>query len=721
MNNENIVVNKIENNKKDKDDKTVKAERLNNKKEEETKKEINDKNKKVNINAKDLGANIATAATIVSNTLKDFNATQKTKNQEEWNKRAEKVNFKLDFNKITTNPIEMFYDHFINSFPEIVNDYFGNEFDNNNAKVNDINTLTEDIEDSKKSIIKRKKEIGYNKKMFIHYLIIFLFFLIIGVFLIPIFKSNYAIIKEFRGFKREQQNRIENFKNNRFSLINSAVSSITPNSLIKYVLSRYGMRTSDLIPAKEIIKFLNKKEILDIKSGIYGLYKNSPFYDIIYRELNFREITTSMSKSFPYTAYESYVDSNGNYRTRAVTRYETLTAYHNENTPFLDNENILIYGTNFEKELIFNVKKSNGKNKDIILENKEFLKCYKIDVENIDEKNSLIISQKLSQFFTLKAQEDYLNWYQKMNGNIYDFYKLPNLFVVENNGFGFEGLNSLYKFVWQIESLGFNEDDNLTDITNKIGNYSYCYLNKFFQMLQLPLLSPTINREWYKFNSSSYYTSNMVALETEEMDLESKLDYSYFVNRFLSSQYLWFNSNLVPKKECWIDILEINKSKKNVYNMKFNLNSYYSELLIDFVTVIGVHVGAKVIEVPYERFYHFCEVKFLSHLFFANKKTPNFIVNKENVFVDAKNVYNNEIIAKQVVENGIWTSGPMWFEKFEKANDLIKVFKDFNKINENNQFTLVIDEYGVYVISNTDDYNALEVEDLLHSIYKLII
>lgn len=155
----------------------------------------------------------------------------------------------------------MFYDHFINSFPEIVNDYFGNEFENNNAKVNDINALTEDIEDSKKSIIKRKKEIGYNKKMFIHYLIIFLFFLIIGVFLIPIFKSNYAIIKEFRGFKREQQNRIENFKNNRFSLINSAVSSITPNSLIKYVLSRYGMRTSDLIPAKEIIKFLNKKEI----------------------------------------------------------------------------------------------------------------------------------------------------------------------------------------------------------------------------------------------------------------------------------------------------------------------------------------------------------------------------------------------------------------------------------------------------------------------------
>lgn len=672
-----------------------------------------------------IATNFGVAAAIASTTINSLNKDifNHDDNQDiNFNDNHANVkNFKFDYNKITTNPIEMFYDHFNKTFSDIITDYYSIEFKNNKVQLDKIKNLTEDIDDTKASIIKKKSEVKYSKRMFMHYLYIISFFLIIGLFFIGQFKENYAQIKSFREFRNMQLNNIDNFKASRFSLIVPAISPINLNSIIKYCLSRYGIKTSELIPAKEIIKFMNNEDILDVRSGIFGLYKNSPFYDVIVRQLNFSNVVTSRSKSFPYIAQESYVDSNGNWRTRSVTRFETLTAYHHENTPFINSDNVLFYGTNFEPDLKFNISKSNHKNKNIILENKEFLKNYKIDVLGLDDKNSLAISQKLSQFFTLKAQEDYLAWYIKNSGDIFDFYKIRNLFVVENKEMSYNSLSSQYSFIKDNNLISVNQDDNLNDVLFRISTQANFYLDKLFKMVQLPLLSPTINREWYKFNSKSYYTSNMVSLEEEDINSESKVDYLYMINRFLSSQYLWFNIDKSPRKEIWLDLESSKKGKHNIYHLDYHMNSYYSERLIDYVTVVGIHVGAKIIAVPYERFYHFNEKKYLAHLFVINNKTPKFIVNKvtnQKLNVDA---YSNADIAKKVHENGIWTNNPTWLDKYEKRSNLINFFETFNKLNQDNQASLIVDEYGIYILSNMSSTNVGELETLMQSIYKLII
>lgn len=135
-------------------------------------------------------------------------------------------------------------------------------------------------------------------------------------------------------------------------------------------------------------------------------------------------------------------------------------------------------------------------------------------------------------------------------------------------------------------------------------------------------------------------------------------------------------------------------------------------MLIDYVTVVGFHVGAKIIAVPYEKFHFFTEEKFLSYLYSNDKNIPKIIITPHIKHIICKELYS-ESFADLLSNNGVWTNDPNWLENFSNIKELMKIVARFNELNTNLQWTLAIDEHGFYFISNDVDTNNEIVESIL--------
>ncbi|MDE7075068.1 MAG: hypothetical protein K2O21_00340, partial [Malacoplasma sp.] len=627
-------------------------------------------------------------------------------------------NFQINYSALTNNPINLFYDHISLAINEVVEDFFKIQFNKNNARVKEIDNFTNEIKESELSIIEKKKELKYTKRMWIHFLTIFSFIIIIGLFFIKKFKQNYRVIKEFREFRSKKEMYINKMCNNRFDLMHAAIATFSLSDIYRYCFKRFGFQVNELIPSSEILKILNNRESIDIKLGIGGLYKNSPFYDIVARRLTWRDVVTSASRSFPYRTTEFYTDSKGRTRSRTVTRYETLTGYHSEKTPFIENDNLFLFYTNFEPELSFDaiIDGKNKKNKDFNFENTDFARAYNIQVWG-DVKNDLGLGQKVNQFFTIKAQEDYLNWFRKENANKFNFSKIGYLVAVFNNSMNFDSLLNMNTTIDNLGLLENHRNVDFNEIISRVKAQAFSYFQRLTSMMQLPLLTPAINREWYKHNTNRYMIATYDDEGYEDFENSKKIDMSFIMNRFLDYKYLWFCCDKKPKKPIWFQHLNSTVSN-SIVHATYMMNSFWSRKLIDPVVVVGVHVGAKVINVPFDRFYFFQEKKHLAFFYFKNKTNVRFVITPNNRNFINPLYYDDLNFGKSMAELGFWINYPDWFENFEFKDKLIEIIKKFNDFNKEGQFTLVLDQYGCYVVSNRYDTKNDFVEKILKEVHN---
>lgn len=618
--------------------------------------------------------------------------------------------YKLNFTSITVNPIENFYSHIAKSLDEVLEDFFHQKFLSNKTHIDEIQVLTKKINEDKQAIIDKKKELKYNSRLWANGFIIFSFCLIIGIVFIKIFKDNLAAIKEFKKFRDEKNQIIYETTNKRFALIFYAVSTIILKDIYKYVFGRYGIKISEKIPAGRLIKFLNNKNVIDVHSGISGKFKNTPFFDVIFRSLVWENVVTSRSQSYPYTVMVTRYDSNNRPYTAYETRYETLTAYHNEMSPFIYRTNSLVLLTNFEKDFCFFL--SPGSEKKPFLENKNFTDRYVVQTPSNNQ--DYIEKQNISQFFTIKAQEDYVNWFNLNNGQIFCLEKNYNAFIVNNGNYR---IDSLHKMNYTIDDVGFLENSvnvDLEETKRRLKWFVSGYFEKFTKMIQMPLLSPTINREWYTKDNQYHIADEMDNFDNK--DDQDEFDDLYIVYRFLEKNFYWFNNQKRPDKPIWFNF--INKSKsKNITYYEYMMNSFWSEILVDFVSVCGVHVGVKIIPVPYRRFYALKESKFLAHMNFKGVEGKEIMTCPTFKSLLSESQYSNADFANTIQQNFIWTSDPTWLENLKNVNQLISILGNFNSINKQGQMSLIIDEYGAYVLSNVKELSLnKDVEKILDNI-----
>lgn len=617
---------------------------------------------------------------------------------------------KINFTNIFVDPINNISNHIEKNIENIIEDFFNQEFEETRPNYNQINNCVDQIKENKDSIIDWKKNNKINFLKFINGFIFFLFFILIGfVFWIP-YKKNKNKINEFNEFKKDRMQEIDNLIKTKNTIIFSSFSTITLRDIYYFVFEELGIRAITNIENKKIMNIINDNEIIDIYSSVCGIIQNSPFYDVIARKLYISNVPWSRSVSFPYIDYETVYNSNGTTSTRMVTRYETLTATHREPTPFVDKKNLLIYKTNFLKELsISNNNREYDKN--ILLENNDFINTVKI----LDYSNQ---SQKLSQFFTIKTQEDFVKWYSKENNKVFNFVKTNDNFVVKNTSFFLSSLEDINKTLDSLFRIDNNlEELNIDDMKNKIKSKVIEYFLKFSKMIQLPLLVPGISREWYR-ESGKYLIAQNSDLEIEKIDNIEKIDLLDVLNKFLDPKYFWFNSKNIPKKPIWItldSVKIINGCKVGIAKM----NSYYEQHLSTDIAVSGFHVGTKIISVPYTKYIKFDENKIIIHcLKYKNTKTQ-FIINNSINSLIFSNHYNDNELFKKAKNLSLWTNDPSQFENSKNKENMLDFAKSFNELNDNYFLgaTLRIDECGLYVsINNIDNVN----NEILNKITKLI-
>ncbi|WP_027124022.1 hypothetical protein [Mycoplasmoides pirum] len=606
---------------------------------------------------------------------------------------------KIDFASLPINPIQSFSDKIFANLERAIDEVIDYEFSQSKINQKEIDNLTNQINKSQKEIIDQKKLLKINAKKIANVFIIISFVLLIGLAFIPIFNKNKKIIKEFNQFKQLKENEILKDRNLRFNLMLSGFSATSIHELIINVFQKFDIQISEYFDSQEVLNLLkNSFNVLDIYSGIKGILKNSPFYDLMLREHNIRNVATSNSMSFPYTTIE-YDSEN---RPHTVIRYETLTAIHNEPTPFLDETNLLIYKTNFLPDFSFNVTKGKS-NKSVMLENSTFLKYFNIE---IDPNQQLY----LNQFFTIKSQEDFVNWYQHESSNIYEFTKyLDSLYIFGNNE-SLNFMNILNRLVTNAQILQNDKNFELTDAINLVKKIIYAYCSKIVKMLQIPLLVPGISREWYK-KDKTYLIANNSNLSIPSLTQNENVDFNILLLPMLANNLISFNKfSEFLKRKPWLEIINYQKIFLDIFKANLKIKSYFSETKVDLVTVYGMEVGMKTIPVTYEKFHPIDEDKYA--IFINHPTNTNNIILvsskiKNNLF---DGVYENKEFANKMLQNYIWTNNPSSLENSKNKEKLIEYVQEINQLNEKMQLDLIfkIDNKGISIlINNLDNLNEV--------------
>ena len=617
---------------------------------------------------------------------------------------------KLNFQNIAVNPVESFYQEISNNLDKIVDDFFEDKKISNQYDQNKVNEIENAIYEKRSEIESEYNRLKIGKIKIINFTIVFSCFLLVGLFFLSFYFKNKTIINEFEKFNKNKLLEIEELKISKNYEIYKCFSTLMLKDICCYVFNKLGISTIDYLN-HDLLKnnFIQSDSLIDIYSGIYGIFKNTPFYDVCYRELKYYDIKTSNTVSFPYLTTIS-VFEDGKYVTKTVTEYETLTAIHVEPTPFIEKKNILVCETNFLKELTI-VNNFSGYNKNIMLENKEFINTVRVGY-NIEEE------QKLLEFFTIKSQEDFVKWYNLQNGLVFNFQKDKNVFRVFNNDYKidvFDKLNQTFdNFITQLHEneIEFNV------ILEKLKQLVVTYFIRWSKMMQLPLLVPGIAREWYRKNGN-YLIANSSDLEVERIDNIDEIEPIEICNKFLDSKFITFNSDVTLARPIWFENAKTVKDKNNCYITKVIANSYYCQKLIDNVVVFGLHVGSKIIPVAYEKFFDIQQEKLL--MFFKNfKKSDNqFIINKNmNHLIDVYQ-YQNKDLGNEILKSNIWTNNPKWLESSTSKDNILEIANSFNLFNKryNLNGTLRIDEYGIYLfIDNVSEINETIIQQLSNKI-----
>lgn len=631
------------------------------------------------------------------------------------NNQDENVNDStLDFNEITKEPIANFYEKLIFETDEYINNFFDNYLKETSEFSNKVNNFESIIEAKKNALYETKLEKKIKNKKITNFFIGISFVLIFGFFFIKTFKNNRKDIKEFKNYEKQQYDEMFNLNNQKENLIKTLFSFFDYDLVINLILKKLGFQIKDTFEdslIKELSnKFLNSndKDIVSIKSYLSLVYKNTPIYDLSFYKRNFRNVVTSKTESFPYSATETYTKSDGSVGFRVVTKYEQLTAYHNENTPFLDENNFLILKTNFINDLNFSTF---GENKKYIeFENKDFSKKYKVSF--LDKENKT--NSEILQYFTIKAQEDYVNWHSKFKGDVPRIIKSGNMVIVPSDHSDiFSGLKNKINYLYQINI----EDQIDTNINKPKDNIRY-YLFNLIKRLTTGIISPVINREWY--NNKNQYIIGNFKLEKEI----KQNNLNYLLSLLNRNEYFGFLQN-TPSRPSWLQIDSSIKSN-NVNFIKLKNCSYRHEDLIDFVQVSGIHVGIKTIAVPFKRFYYIEENKNLIHIENTNNsKLIDFVISHKmnsSPYSFMEN-YQNEIkkydyLKDSLIQNScqmtkLWVNKNINFNNLEQLD--LNYFKIVEKIYElcENNYSIHCNKMGISICVDNAEYNPTLLNDII--------
>lgn len=591
-------------------------------------------------------------------------------------------------NDITLDPINNFYLKIENNIDNILKNFFDDHKEKYKHLIDKESEINNNIQQDVVDIKKRKKEMKINFLIFESILIIFSCIFLIGFFFIKKFKKNINDIKAFKNYKKSKNNEIEVLINQSLNIMRNFFLPITLDSIIYYFFNKFGIDYKNEISQKFANLLYKKENVLKIKTSLNYRIKNSPIYDVVYQKLSIEPVITSNSRTYSYTTYESYVDSNGYSKTRQVTEFETLTAYHTENTPFIRNFNSLYYLTNFEKNLIF---ETNKKKHYLIFENKDFSKKYKVS-NNADK-----IDVSTLNFFSIKAQEDYLKLWSIKNGDVQTFYKDDGYIAINSNPIN----DLLLKINSEINLIHHITKNKINDAINEVSLYIKKYIENWLDKIILPIISPAINREWYSWNS------NYIVNQSSSLDKnDDEHDILYKLNKNNGLKGFDFVKNKY-KREPWLIIKNTKKSNKWI-EYDLDLKSFNSIPKIDNVAVTGIHVGTKIIPVKYDYFFPVNEPK--KAYYIKNEKDEH---NNEHFSLN-KNL-------SDIFKNGFWTNFETKINNDNycyELNNLLK--KATNLINENLSF--IKNDDGIWIIDNLpgNENSGAKINELKSIAEKII-
>lgn len=591
---------------------------------------------------------------------------------------------KIDFDNIAVDPINKVYTHIEKNVSQIIDNFFKEEFEETRPNNNIIVECDIKINENKKEFQKRKLEDSIDKRESTNLLIFILFFVLIGFLFWKKYKKNEKIINDFIKFKVSKIKENKEILRTKNIAIFSSFSTITLRDIYYYVFEKLGIQTAINIESKKIIDLINDKEILDVHSGIVGIFKNSPFYDVVVRKLYYTDVV------WHYGVGESK-------KTIVVS------------TPFIEKKNLLIFKTNFLKELTLS-SNSYLHNQDLLLENKDFINKYKIS----DYTND---SQKLSQFFTIKSQNDFVKWSNKEHSKVFAFVKKNDLFVVKNHTYFLSTLEEINKTLESLVTVKDIQNLNLESIKKVLKRKAIGYFLKFAKMIQLPLMIPGISREWYR-KTGEYLIGQTSEFEIERIDTEEKIDILDILNKFLDRKYFWFNSKFKPVKPIWLTL----DSSKVINNCKVafvKINSFYGVVSTENLWNYSKMEETEEMELSYSSYVKFDEKKIIIHYAKYKKTSTQYIVTKQVNLLIFQNHYVDINLFEKIKNLSFWTNDPNRFENLSNKDELLKMASIFNEIDDkyNLQGSLKIDEYGLYItINNIANIN----DELLNQITKML-
>lgn len=620
----------------------------------------------------------------------------------------------LDFVDITNDPIVNLYDKYIDKLESYINDFFDEFLKENYESIDKIKNFKSIISSKNENIHQTKLEKKIIKRKITNFFIFLSFILVFGLFFLKKFRANKQIIKEYKVYEKQQYEEIFNLNKQKENLTKSVFAFFDYDLVINSILNRIGFKTLNTYD-ENLVKELSSKflssgneDIVSIKSYISLMYKNTPIYDLSFHKRNFRNVVTSKTESFPYRATETYTTSNGSIGFRVVTKYEHLTAYHTENTPFVDENNFLILKTNFIKDLNFTTFSPNKKY--VEFENKEFTKKFKVSF--LDHENKT--NSEILQYFTIKAQEDYLKWDNNFKGDIPQLIKNGNMVIVPSkHNPVFIDLKSKINY---LNSINIEEQVN-TNI-NKLKADILNYLSDLLKRITTSIISPVINREWYN-NKNNYVIGNF-----DHNENKSSTGNNYLLSILNRLEYFSFKQN-VPSRPSWLKV-DSNIRSNGVNFMKIKNCSYRHENLIDFVQVSGFHVGIKTIAVPFKRFFYIEENKNVVHIENTNKsKLIDFVISHKmnSSPYEFMTKYQNEIRKYDYLKDSLITNNcqlvKLWVNKnyvFNNLDDNKKryfeiVEKIHNMCDEN--YSVHCDANGISICIDDAEYNPNLLNDII--------
>lgn len=641
---------------------------------------------------------------------------------------------KINPNNIFNDPLNMFLGHIDQHYQSAEQYYLKSKFDTIGFDRELVSKKNDEIANSRSFILEKKKEMKINKLITINVFIIIACVIIVGFFFLKKFKENRKIINEFKDIREEQHRFIEKCKTERNNVLFDWYSTITFTDILVFIFreflsidivpfpnKEYAINSLSLPFFESFDKAGEKTICLDIDYGITGVFRNNPFIDFVFTEQYWQSVTTSKSESFPYI--EVVKTENG---WREEVRYETLTAYHYENTPFQRTNRRFVFWTNFVKDLKFYSNSSVSKKtlKKTPLENKDFVKNAKLSFENDNQD----VEHSLNMFFTIKSQEDFNNYYSYIGYNCISYQKLDGRMVISSvdyydddyfNGFYSDLFN--HSILNNINKLDQSKNDYFdgNNLSCDLKNGVRKYLNTVAKKLQIPLLVPGISREWYTGWGKDYF----VAVNSDKNKLNA-LDYANltpftFSNMLLERKaYSFCNSEEDPMKSEWLSVHK--ETKINGCSItSLSLNSWWSEILYDPVRVCGIHVGYQTIDVPFETFYPLIEQKLLISKIRENKENLEIIFPHNICF----NGWYEQELADKIYSLEIWTNKKDYIQSLGITNNpIVEIAETLKQLNSNKNLgaKVIINHYGIFfTVDNMANVVAADLETFVSIVNQL--